>query len=788
MKLYPNLSSSIVLISITCRVVCEMVGFENKPYGIDQTDFSNIKNIPVNGPNLPHNDLKNIGKKESLRNNSPNSMPKKTFYDVHEHPLDSDDVSTQKTELDHTHDNPYNHSKDKSNHQYTRRSLKKRVHSHHAHHIDHKKRNIGLNSELNPSLIDHSSHSNTNNSSSELTLKLKRNQCKFPLDVGLVPVTLDKLNAGWAMSPDQECLPEKYCPYACPPGQVMAQWDPAATSYSYPISMNGGLYCDKEGNIQKPFPNKPYCVPGTGNSGVRNIANGVVSFCQTVLPGNEAMLIPTEIAPGSSAILAVPDISYWLSTAAHYYINTPGIPASQACIWGTKENPAGNWSPYVAGANTDASGKTFVKLGWNPVYLETTSSFRNDLPKFGVRLVCEGQCTGIPCAINPSTNLVNQVISNFAANGAGGAEFCVAVAESGSKIHIEVFEGNGSPDSSTVSSMSHSLSTSTSNTLYASSSGTLLPSSSTAFLETTSHFSLALSSSSSSSVVSTGSKVTSTSSSFSKAVASPSSSSQSSFFFVSGPSHFQTYSSLSGIRLTDTKSLTESTETSSEAPDSTALPSTTESNLDDSDEDNSGEENENKSDSFQSGIQIKIQRDRIISTTYLPVTSTKVVTSTAVGIVSKTLSITDTQTGGIETTTQSTIEDDQDDIETIDITSIHFVTKIIASETVTANRSTITKKKALKLSFAEDSEEIIVRKKGHNEIATTITIETSTAPRVEARSVAAENSNSSKTESATSVALSSPVSVTKSSDANNLKILIYTFIAPIGAILVFIFM
>lgn len=150
------------------------------------------------------------------------------------------------------------------------------------------------------------------------------------------------------------------------------------------------------------------------------------------------MLIPTEIAPGSSAILAVPDISYWLSTAAHYYINTPGIPASQACVWGTKENPAGNWSPYVAGANTDASGKTFVKLGWNPVYLETTSSFRNDLPKFGVRLVCDGQCTGIPCAINPSTNLVNQVTSNFAANGAGGAEFCVAVAEPGSKIHIEV--------------------------------------------------------------------------------------------------------------------------------------------------------------------------------------------------------------------------------------------------------------------------------------------------------------------------------------------------------------
>jgi hypothetical protein len=28
-----------------------------------------------------------------------------------------------------------------------------------------------------------------------------------------------------------------YCPYACPPGQLMAQWDPSAKTYSYPQSM-----------------------------------------------------------------------------------------------------------------------------------------------------------------------------------------------------------------------------------------------------------------------------------------------------------------------------------------------------------------------------------------------------------------------------------------------------------------------------------------------------------------------------------------------------------------------
>lgn len=62
-------------------------------------------------------------------------------------------------------------------------------------------------------------------------------QCAFPYDAGLVPVTPGQQNAGWAMSPDQPPKPGSYMPYACPPGQVSVQWDPSATSYSYPKSM-----------------------------------------------------------------------------------------------------------------------------------------------------------------------------------------------------------------------------------------------------------------------------------------------------------------------------------------------------------------------------------------------------------------------------------------------------------------------------------------------------------------------------------------------------------------------
>lgn len=72
-------------------------------------------------------------------------------------------------------------------------------------------------------------------------LQRREKQCQFPTDAGLISVTPDAMNAGWAMSPDQPCKPDSYCPYACPPGQLMAQWDPTATTYTYPQSQVGPL-------------------------------------------------------------------------------------------------------------------------------------------------------------------------------------------------------------------------------------------------------------------------------------------------------------------------------------------------------------------------------------------------------------------------------------------------------------------------------------------------------------------------------------------------------------------
>lgn len=74
------------------------------------------------------------------------------------------------------------------------------------------------------------------------------------------------------------------------------------------------MYCDASGKAVKPFPDKPYCVDGTGAVKAVNKCGKVVSFCQTTLPGDEAMVIPTDV--DDVATLAVPDPSYWDGTSA----------------------------------------------------------------------------------------------------------------------------------------------------------------------------------------------------------------------------------------------------------------------------------------------------------------------------------------------------------------------------------------------------------------------------------------------------------------------------------------
>ncbi|KAI0489510.1 beta-glucosidase-domain-containing protein [Xylaria cf. heliscus] len=261
-------------------------------------------------------------------------------------------------------------------------------------------------------------------------------KCEFPTTKGLFAVTPSASNGGWALAPDQECVDGTWCPIACPSGQVMAQWKPD-TTYTFPESTYGGIYCNN-GEIEVPFEDSPWCVDGTGTVDAVNKAGDVVSFCQTVLPGYEDMIIPTDVH--DSATLAVPDPSYWDSTASHFYINAPGVSSDEGCHWGDESKPIGNWAPYVAGANTDGSGNTFVKLGLNPVWQD--SALVSTKPTFGLKIECDGNCNGLPCEIDGSG-----VVSNQKATGAGGSDFCVVTVSKGGKANIVVFNLDGSAGS-----------------------------------------------------------------------------------------------------------------------------------------------------------------------------------------------------------------------------------------------------------------------------------------------------------------------------------------------------
>ena len=213
------------------------------------------------------------------------------------------------------------------------------------------------------------------------------------------------------------------------------------------IRQYGGLHCGTDGTISKPFPNKPYCVEGAGTFVAVNECSKQVSICQTVLPGNEAMLIPNSVPAGGDLTLAVPDPSYWCSTSAEFYVNIPGYDTDTACVWGDGSAPYGNWSPFVAGANQAANGDTFVMVGINPIYCCQSNPWPNQDPGFAVRIECpSGNCNGLPCECNPSTMGPNKCTGGTV--GAGGAEFCLVTVPAGDTANLVIFSTSGKSGSS----------------------------------------------------------------------------------------------------------------------------------------------------------------------------------------------------------------------------------------------------------------------------------------------------------------------------------------------------
>ncbi|KAJ1852174.1 hypothetical protein LPJ76_005640 [Coemansia sp. RSA 638] len=216
---------------------------------------------------------------------------------------------------------------------------------------------------------------------------------KFPWNYNnadhVVPITPMSQNGGWAMSPNQMCKPNSWCPYACAPGYYSAQWDPSAVLYNGAGSMNGGLYADGNGVLSKPNKDAAFCVRGMGNARIRNTLGESVSACQTVYPGNEAMIIPSVAGAGGSVDLNVVPSTYWLGTSSQFYVNLRGSSAEQ-CVWGDADKPVGNWAPYIFGGGQAKDGNTYISVQFNPLY---TSAGFNVADAYNVEIVCDrGAC------------------------------------------------------------------------------------------------------------------------------------------------------------------------------------------------------------------------------------------------------------------------------------------------------------------------------------------------------------------------------------------------------------
>ena len=143
-----------------------------------------------------------------------------------------------------------------------------------------------------------------------------------------------------------------------------------------------------------------------------------------------------------SAVLVLTPLK--LISPPSFYVNPPGVSPEEGCVWGSVDKPHGNWSPYVLGGNAVDGGETFIKLGWNPIYLEPETPFRDVKPSFGIEITCDGDgCNGLPCAIDPSQHGVNELVGGGGSSGAGGAVSCVVTVPAGSSANFVITEVDG---------------------------------------------------------------------------------------------------------------------------------------------------------------------------------------------------------------------------------------------------------------------------------------------------------------------------------------------------------
>jgi hypothetical protein len=104
------------------------------------------------------------------------------------------------------------------------------------------------------------------------------------------------------------------------------------------------------------------------------------------------MTFPLTIGPGESGYLANPDQDkyyFWegKATSAQYYVNSQGVPESEACTWAKPGDARGNWSPTILGTSF-AKREGFTGLSQNPERKDVALNYSIDFTGDGVVSPC----------------------------------------------------------------------------------------------------------------------------------------------------------------------------------------------------------------------------------------------------------------------------------------------------------------------------------------------------------------------------------------------------------------
>ena len=185
-----------------------------------------------------------------------------------------------------------------------------------------------------------------------------------------------------------------YFSYACPAGYMKAQWPAQSSGQTV-----GGVVCSNGVfRLTNPASTK-LCTAGAGGVTTINKVGQVISVCNTDYPATEDETVPTRIAPGGSAKLAITDSGSYFKhigsmTSAQYYLNPAGYDIQEACKWGTNDGRGiGNWAPVNLGLGTDANG-SMVYVGLfsaEQVLHDSASPSKIVLLNYNVKIEGSGQ-------------------------------------------------------------------------------------------------------------------------------------------------------------------------------------------------------------------------------------------------------------------------------------------------------------------------------------------------------------------------------------------------------------